>query len=102
MTDINMSGYDKYQTPLSTRYASQEMMTIFSARERASTWRQLWVWLAEAEKELGLPIPDEALEQMRANVTVSDKAFGVAKDYEAKFRVCRAKVTSSARRCCEC
>jgi adenylosuccinate lyase len=63
------------------------MMTIFSARERASTWRQLWVWLAEAEKELGLPIPDEALEQMRANVVVSDKAFAVARDYEAKFRV---------------
>jgi len=64
------------------------MMTIFSARERASTWRQLWVWLAEAEKELGLPIPDEALEQMRANVVVSDKAFAIARDYEAKFRVC--------------
>ena len=63
-------------------------MTIFSARERASTWRQLWVWLAEAEKELGLPIPDDALDQMRANVTVSDKAFNVARDYEAKFRVC--------------
>lgn len=62
-------------------------MTIFSARERASTWRQLWVWLAEAEKELGLPIPDEALEQMRANVVVSDKAFEVARQYEAKFRV---------------
>ncbi|KXX74320.1 Adenylosuccinate lyase [Madurella mycetomatis] len=89
-----MPSYDKYQaspqlpssTPLSTRYASQEMMTIFSARERASTWRQLWVWLAEAEKELGLAIPDEALEQMRAHVVVSDKAFAVARDYEAKFR----------------
>lgn len=63
-------------------------MTIFSARERASTWRQLWVWLAEAEKELGLPIPDEALDQMRSNVVVTDKAFSVARDYEAKFRVC--------------
>lgn len=63
-------------------------MTIFSARERASTWRQLWVWLAEAEKELGLAIPDDALEQMRANVVVSDKAFSIARDYEAKFRVC--------------
>ncbi len=62
-------------------------MTIFSARERASTWRQLWVWLAEAEKELGLPIPDDALDQMRANVVVTDKAFDVARDYEAKFRV---------------
>ena len=63
-------------------------MTIFSARERASTWRQLWVWLAEAEKELGLPIPDDALDQMRANVVVTDEAFSVARDYEAKFRVC--------------
>ncbi len=64
------------------------MMTIFSARERASTWRQLWVWLAEAEKDLGLPIPDEALDQMSAHVVVSDRAFVVARDYEAKFRVC--------------
>jgi adenylosuccinate lyase len=64
------------------------MLSLFSARQRASTWRQLWVWLAEAEKELGLPIPDEALEQMRANIRVSDQAFDVARDYEAKFRVC--------------
>lgn len=63
-------------------------MTIFSARERASTWRQLWVWLAEAEQELGLPIPEEAVEQMRAHVTVTDAAFSVARDYENKFRVC--------------
>ncbi|KAJ4407258.1 adenylosuccinase ade13 [Neurospora sp. IMI 360204] len=81
-----MSSYDKYQTPLATRYASQEMMSIFSARTRASTWRQLWVWLAEAEKELGLNIPDEAIEQMRQHVTVSDKAFDVAREYENKFR----------------
>lgn len=63
-------------------------MTIFSARERASTWRQLWVWLAEAERELGLPIPEEAIEQMRKHVVVSDKAFDVAREYENKFRVC--------------
>ncbi|KAK1751660.1 L-Aspartase-like protein [Echria macrotheca] len=81
-----MSSFDKYQTPLSTRYASQEMMTIFSARTRASTWRQLWVWLAEAEKELGLDISDEAIEQMRAHIVVSDQAFAVANEYEKKFR----------------
>ncbi|KAK3692726.1 adenylosuccinate lyase-like protein [Podospora appendiculata] len=81
-----MSSNDKYQTPLSTRYASQEMMTIFSARERASTWRQLWVWLAEAEKELGLKIPDDAITQMREHVVVTDAAFVVARDYEEKFR----------------
>jgi adenylosuccinate lyase len=81
-----MSSNDKYQTPLSTRYASQEMMSIFSARTRASTWRQLWVWLAEAEKELGLDISDEALKQMREHVTVTDAAFVVANEYEKKFR----------------
>jgi len=63
------------------------MMTIFSARTRTSTWRQLWVWLAEAEKELGLDISDEALTQMRAHVTVTDEAFVVANEYEKKFRV---------------
>jgi adenylosuccinate lyase len=62
------------------------MLGLFSHRTRASTWRQLWLWLAEAEKELGLPIPDEAIEQLRANLVVSDKAFDVARDYEAKFR----------------
>lgn len=54
------------------------MSTIFSARTRASTWRQLWVWLAEAEKELGLPISEEALEQMRANIEFTDEDFKVA------------------------
>lgn len=61
-------------------------MTIFSARERASTWRQLWVWLAEAERELGLPIPEDAIQEMRENVRVSDEAFDKAREYEAKFR----------------
>jgi adenylosuccinate lyase len=63
------------------------MMSIFSARTRASTWRQLWVWLAEAERELGLDISDEALKQMREHVTVTDAAFVVANEYEKKFRV---------------
>ncbi|KAK3295983.1 L-Aspartase-like protein [Chaetomium fimeti] len=62
------------------------MTSLFSARSRASTWRQLWLWLAEAEKELGLSIPDEAIEQMRANIVVSDHAFDVAREYEAKSR----------------
>lgn len=63
------------------------MMSIFSARTRASTWRQLWVWLAEAEKELGLDISDDAISQMREHVVVSDEAFKVANEYEKKFRV---------------
>lgn len=63
------------------------MMSIFSARTRASTWRQLWVWLAEAEKELGLDISNDAISQMREHVVVSDEAFKVANEYEKKFRV---------------
>lgn len=49
-----MSNYDSYQTPLAGRYASKEMLSLFSARSRTGTWRQLWTWLAEAEKELGI------------------------------------------------
>lgn len=49
-----MSNYDAYQTPLAGRYASKEMLGLFSARSRTGTWRQLWTWLAEAEKDLGI------------------------------------------------
>lgn len=62
------------------------MKTVFSARTRASTWRQLWVWLAEAEKELGLDISDEAITQMKANVVMTDKCFEVAAVEEKKRR----------------
>ncbi|EFE30052.1 uncharacterized protein ARB_03394 [Trichophyton benhamiae CBS 112371] len=63
------------------------MKTIFSARERASTWRKLWLWLAEAEKELGIKqISDEAIEAIKANVTVSDEAFKVAAVEERRRR----------------
>lgn len=81
-----MSGYDTYQTPLASRYASIQMKTIFSARTRASTWRQLWIWLAEAEKELGLDISDQAISQMKANVTMTDQDFEVAAAEEKKRR----------------
>jgi hypothetical protein len=57
-----------------------------SLADLPGTWRQLWVWLAEAEKELGIDISDEALKQMREHVTVSDEAFLVAREYEKKFR----------------
>jgi adenylosuccinate lyase len=62
------------------------MKTIFSARTRATTWRQLWVWLAEAEKELGLNISDEAIEQMKAHLVMTDEDFKVAAEEEKKRR----------------
>ncbi|KAL1997320.1 hypothetical protein VTN49DRAFT_3922 [Thermomyces lanuginosus] len=81
-----MSKFDIYQTPLASRYASIEMQQLFSARTRASTWRKLWLWLAEAEKELGIPISDEAIEQMRANLTVTDESFKVIAEEEERRR----------------
>lgn len=62
------------------------MKTIFSARERASTWRQLWVWLAESERELGLDISLEAIQQMKDNVKMTDESFKVAAEEEKKRR----------------
>jgi adenylosuccinate lyase len=73
-----------YQNPLTERYASEEMSHIFSAAEKHSTWRRLWIALAEAEAELGLPIPPEAIREMSAQVTNID--FDRAAELEKKFR----------------
>jgi adenylosuccinate lyase len=63
-----MSDAETWVNPLTERYASAEMARIFSARFKFETWRRLWLWLAEEEQRLGLPISDEAVGQMRANV----------------------------------
>lgn len=73
-----------YQNPLTERYASEEMSRIFSAASKHSTWRKLWIALAEAEAELGLPIPPEALQQMRDHT--DDIDFTRAADLEKRFR----------------
>ncbi len=62
------------------------MKGLFSARTRAETWRKLWLWLAEAEKSLGIPISDLAIEQMKANVKFTDEDFVVAAEEEKKRR----------------
>ena len=58
---------DRYQTPLAERYASKEMQYIFSPDKKFKTWRRLWIALAETEKELGLAITDEQIEELKAN-----------------------------------
>ncbi|KAI1878805.1 hypothetical protein JX265_002982 [Neoarthrinium moseri] len=82
-----MAGFDTYKTPLDSRYSSDEMKQLFSQRSRHSTWRKLWLYLAESEKELGIDsITDEALAQMRAHLTVTDDDFGVAAVEEKRRR----------------
>ena len=73
-----------YQNPLISRYASQAMSQLWSAQKKHSTWRRLWIALAEAEAELGLPISAEQLQEMRDHV--DDIDFAAAADYERQMR----------------
>lgn len=78
---------DKYATPLSSRYASEEMSKVFSLRNRFSTWRKLWYNLAIAEKELGLDvITDEAIEELGKHLDITDEEIAAASVEEAKVR----------------
>ena len=57
-----------YLSPFSTRYASREMQYLFSAQNKFSLWRKLWIILAESEQALGLPITDEQISEMQAHI----------------------------------
>ncbi len=74
--------YDTYENPLCTRYAGKEMQQIFGDRHRIGLWRKLWLALAESEKELGVPITDGQIKEMREHLEVGDHAFEVAKERE--------------------
>ena len=58
---------DRYTSPLSERYASKEMQYIFSPEMKFRTWRRLWIALAETEKELGLDITQEQIDELKAH-----------------------------------
>lgn len=75
---------DRYVSPLSERYASKEMQYIFSPDMKFRTWRKLWIALAETEKELGLPITDEQIEELKAHA--DDINYDVAKEREKVVR----------------
>ncbi len=75
---------NRYESPLSSRYASDEMQFIFSPDKKFSTWRRLWVALARAEMELGLPITQEQIDEMEAHL--DDIDYEKAADYERKLR----------------
>ena len=75
---------DRYTSPLSERYASKEMQYIFSPDKKFRTWRKLWIALAETEKELGLDITDEQIEELKAHA--DDINYNVAKEREKVVR----------------
>lgn len=75
---------DCYSSPLSERYASREMKYIFSQDKKFRTWRRLWIALAETEKELGLHITDEQIEEMKAHA--DDINYDVARERERVVR----------------
>ena len=75
---------DKYESPLCERYASKEMQYIFSPDMKFKTWRKLWIALAETEKELGLDITDEQIEELKAHQ--DDINYEVAKEREKLVR----------------
>ncbi len=77
-----MSG--QWTSPLSERYASKAMLELWSPSVRHGLWRRLWLALAEAEQELGVEIPAEALAQMRAHL--DDIDFAAVARYEQRFR----------------
>src|SRR5436190_974490 len=79
-----MTAHDRYSSPLSERYASRAMLELWSPRMRHGLWRRIWLALAEAEQQLGVDIPDDAITQMREHVDNID--FEVAATYERRFR----------------
>ncbi|MDR0936381.1 MAG: adenylosuccinate lyase [Oscillospiraceae bacterium] len=76
--------HNSYQSPLASRYASSEMLFLFSDQKKFSTWRRLWLILAESERELGYPITDAQLDAMRAHL--DDIDFDSAGEWERKLR----------------
>jgi len=79
-----MPANDRYSSPLAERYASQAMLQLWSSSHRYGLWRRLWLALAEAERELGVDIPAEAIAQMRSHL--DDIDFTAVAAYERRFR----------------
>ena len=79
--------HDIYETPLGTRYASKQMQQLFSADMRYQTWRRLWVELARAQSELGLPVTAEQVAELEAHITDIDYEAERAKEKEIRHDV---------------
>ena len=79
-----MISKPSYESPLNSRYASPEMQYIFSPDKKFTTWRKLWIALAESEKELGLNITEEQINELKAHI--DDVDYEAAAAYEKKLR----------------
>ena len=79
--------YDRYVSPLSERYASREMQEIFSRERKFRTWRKLWIALAETERELGLPITDEQIAELKAHAEDINYEAAEAREREVRHDV---------------
>ena len=79
--------YDRYESPLSSRYASAYMLELFSARTRIRTWRKLWTELARAEHELGLPITGAQVQALEAHQEDIDFEMAAAREKEVRHDV---------------
>ena len=78
---------DRYESPLSSRYASEFMLNLFSAETRIQTWRRLWVALARAEHELGLPVTAEQVAELEAHRTDIDFDLAAQREKEVRHDV---------------
>ena len=79
--------YEKYESPLSSRYASEEMLHLFSQRKRIQVWRKLWTALARAEHDLGLPITAEQVAELEAHIDDIDFACAAQREREVRHDV---------------
>ena len=78
---------DQYESPLSSRYASDYMLQLFSQQKRIEVWRKLWISLAKAEHSLGLPITEKQIEELEAHITDIDFACAAAREKEVRHDV---------------
>lgn len=85
-----MSDYDTYTSPLATRNASKQMLTLWSPRHKFNTWRRIWLAVAEAQHEMGLPVSKEQVEELRAVVNrpggITDAEMKAAEKHERELR----------------
>ncbi len=82
-----MADHSRYTSPLTGRYASEEMQYIFSQDFKFRTWRRLWVALAETERELGLPITEEQISELRAHQDEINYAEAEKREQEVRHDV---------------